>query len=263
MSYSAREEACCLQCRCGRLGRWLQSSRQAAAPSLQRWLWYVRSAESCVLQGLCLSVQSPAHDTRALSALANFAQCGHALVHFNFTSVLDRSVAHGCCTITSCHHDQQLPGISPHLASLPTRVAFIMSQGDSEPVLQSTSGLLQLPYIVLPLASLSCRMASCCWSLSHRSRARSRAAPGTLRASASSVAVPAASLCPLTRHSCACWSQHMPASASSPASTASCLLTARIGSCTQRISAIYRPNRRMNLVKPHPAAADVAWVVLQ
>ena len=79
--------------------------------------------------------------------------------------------------------------------------------------------------------SLSLRMASCCWSWSQSRRARSRAAPGTPRASASSVAVPAASLCPLTRQSCACCSQHMPASASSPASTASCLRSARIGSC--------------------------------
>jgi hypothetical protein len=44
--------------------------------------------------------------------------------------------------------------------------------------------------------SCSFRMASCCWSRSHSRRARSSAAPVTPRASASSVAVPAASLWP-------------------------------------------------------------------
>ena len=83
--------------------------------------------------------------------------------------------------------------------------------------------------------SCSFRMASCCWSRSHSRRARSSAAPVTPRASASSVAVPAASLWPLMRQSCACCSQHVPASASSPASTASCRRSARIGSCSQTI----------------------------
>lgn len=83
--------------------------------------------------------------------------------------------------------------------------------------------------------SCSFRMASCCWSRSHSRRARSSAAPVTPRASASSVAVPAASLWPLMRQSCACCSQHVPASASSPASTASCRRSARIGSCSHTV----------------------------
>ena len=79
----------------------------------------------------------------------------------------------------------------------------------------------------------SCRLMMALWglSMSQSSFARSSPAPATWRARASREAVVAASKCPLTLHSLACCSQHCPASASAPLTTASCLLNARIGSC--------------------------------
>ena len=47
------------------------------------------------------------------------------------------SAAHGCCTITIRHRDQQLPGVSPSCI-FDNKSSIHISQGDSEPVLQST-----------------------------------------------------------------------------------------------------------------------------
>ena len=81
----------------------------------------------------------------------------------------------------------------------------------------------------------SCKLMMALWglSISHSSLARSRPAPGTCLARASREAVVAASKCPLTLHSLACCSQHCPASASAPLSTASWRLRAKMGSCTK------------------------------
>ena len=80
-------------------------------------------------------------------------------------------------------------------------------------------------------ACCSCMMARCGSFMSHSSLARWMGAPGTPRARASSVAVKAAWKWPLPRHSLACASQHLPASASAPVRAASCRLRARMGSC--------------------------------
>jgi len=70
--------------------------------------------------------------------------------------------------------------------------------------------------------------------MSHSSLACSMMAPGTPRATASRLAVLAASRCPVARQILACCSQQRSASLSAPFSTASCRRSARMGSCVMK-----------------------------